>query len=245
MRDYDPAKSFDADSARYHDVRGDEEEAVAFLLSRAANRRSLELAIGTGRIAIPLAAAGLPIEGIDIAPAMLKRMREKRGGEAIPARLGDIVDVDVEGSFGFVFVLWNTFYNLTTQADQRRCFENVAARLDPGGLFLIEAYTPDPFFKLEGNQEIKTEAVGNSSVRIGALRHDPATQVIEQNHVTLSAEGCTSLRSCSVTSGRVRWISWPNSRDSASQSDLVAGGKNPSRRRVRCTYRSMRATSAG
>lgn len=189
MRDYDPAKSFDADSARYHDVRGDEEEAVAFLLSRAANRRSLELAIGTGRIAIPLAAAGLPIEGIDIAPAMLKRMREKRGGEAIPARLGDIVDVDVEGSFGFVFVLWNTFYNLTTQADQRRCFENVAARLDPGGLFLIEAYTPDPFFKLEGNQEIKTEAVGNSSVRIGALRHDPATQVIEQNHVTLSAEG--------------------------------------------------------
>ncbi len=189
MRDYDPAKSFDADSARYHDVRGDEEEAVAFLLSRAGDRRSLELAIGTGRIAIPLAAAGLNVEGIDIAPAMLDRMREKPGGSAIPARLGNIVDVDVDGSFGFVFVLWNTFFNLITQADQRRCFENVAARLDPGGLFLIEAYTPDPFFKLDGNQEIKTEAVGNSSVRIGALRHDPATQVIEQNHVTLSAHG--------------------------------------------------------
>ena len=189
MRDYDPAKSFDHESARFHDVRGDEVEAVAFLAARAQRRRTLELAIGTGRIAIPLHEMGIPIEGIDIAPAMLERMHAKPGGGDIPAVLGDIADVDVAGSFGFVFVLWNTFFNLTSQTDQRRCFENVAARLDADGLFLIEAYTPDAFFRLDGHQELKTEAVENASVRIGALRHDPARQLIEQNHVTLSPDG--------------------------------------------------------
>ena len=148
----------------------------------------LELAIGTGRIALPLAAAGLEVDGIDFAPEMLKRLEEKPGGTALKTYLGDFADVAVEGSYRLVFVVWNSFFTLLDQDDQLRCFENVAAHLSDDGLFLIEGYYPRQFHRLIDDQQVNVEDVQGERVRIGVLKHDAARQTIEQNHVTLSVQ---------------------------------------------------------
>src|SRR5881227_511328 len=95
----------------------------------------LELAIGTGRLAIPLAQRGIDIRGIDASEEMVARLRAKPGGEDIPVTMGDFADVGVEGSFSLVFVVFNTLFALLTQEDQLRCFRNVAAHLADGGRF--------------------------------------------------------------------------------------------------------------
>src|SRR4051794_1051441 len=135
VKNYEPVMSFDtAAAATYDDVpRGDEVDAVAFLESRANGGPALELAIGTGRIALPLAARGVPVDGIDISAAMIDRLRSKPGGDHISVTVGDFADVAVSDTYPLVYVVFNTLFNLLTQDDQVRCFENVAAHLDPGG----------------------------------------------------------------------------------------------------------------
>src|SRR6516162_8035933 len=108
-----------------HDVG----EEAALLAELAAGGRALELGIGTGRIALPLAARGVEVHGIDASPAIVARMREKPGGDKIDVTIGDMADVPVAGEFAIVFVVFNTFFMLTTQEAQVRCFRNVAARL--------------------------------------------------------------------------------------------------------------------
>src|ERR1700761_1190492 len=126
MQNYEPVMSFDAEAAaRYDDrLRGDEAVAVAFLERLAGAGPALELAIGTGRIGLPLAARGVNLHGIDLSPHMLARLRQKPGGDQIPVPLGDFAAVPVEGCFRLVYVVYNTFFNLLTQDDQVRCFEN-------------------------------------------------------------------------------------------------------------------------
>jgi len=206
MKAYEPDLSFDAASARLHDERGDEAEAVAFLSELAGSRRVLELAIGTGRLALPLAARGLRVDGIDIAPAMLDRLREKPGGDQRTVTLGDFADVEMPDRYGLIFVAWNSFFNLTSQSEQVRCFENVAAHLEPDGRFAIEAFTPDSFFRAQDDQQVTIEALEVDRVGIGLLRHDPATQTIEQSHVSLSADG---VRMTPV----VQRYAWPSELD--------------------------------
>ena len=149
----------------------------------------LELAIGTGRIALPLAATGLAVDGIDFAREMIARLREKPGGDQLEVILGDFADVAVSRSYGLVFIVWNSLFNLLEQREQSRCFANVAGHLDPDGLFLIEAYSPSPYHRLDADQQVQAEHVGTDQVRIGVLKHDPVRQTIEENHVTLTAEG--------------------------------------------------------
>ena len=122
MENYEPAMSFDEDVARSYDrgLRGDEDAAVAFLRDAARGGPALELAVGTGRIALPLAAQGIAVDGIDIAPAMVARLREKPGGDAIGVTMGDIADVPVEGSYRLIYVVYNSLFNLRTQAEQVR-----------------------------------------------------------------------------------------------------------------------------
>lgn len=206
MKAYEPELSFDAASARLHDDRGDEEEAVGFLAGLADAGPVLELAIGTGRLALPLAARGLRVDGIDIAPAMLDRLREKPGGAELTVALGDFADVEMPDRYRLIFVAWNSFFNLTTQSEQVRCFENVAAHLDAGGHFVIEAYTPASFHRLQDDQQVSIEALEIDRVGIGLLRHDAATQTIEQSHVSLSAEG---FRTTPV----VQRYAWPGELD--------------------------------
>jgi predicted TPR repeat methyltransferase len=116
--------------------------AVRFLADIVGNGRALELGIGTGRVALPLAAAGARVEGIDASEAMLSRLREKPGGYELTVSTSDFVDVAVAGRFKLIYVVFNTFFAMLTQEDQVRCFKNVAAHLEDGGAFVIEAFVP-------------------------------------------------------------------------------------------------------
>ncbi len=189
MDAYEPGSSFDAEAAAKHDDRGDEKAAVDFLAAHADQGPVLELAIGTGRLALPLAARGLRVDGIDIAPAMVERLRSKPGGDQLEVVIGDFADVDVPGRYPLVFLVWNTIFNLLTQDDQVRCFRNVAEHLTPEGRFVIEAFTPAFLFRLADDQQISVEELEVDRVQLGVLRHDAATQTLEQSHVSLSAEG--------------------------------------------------------
>src|SRR5262245_17886108 len=124
MENYRPAQSFDEDVAATYDARsqrGDEESAPAFLAHWARGGPALELAIGTGRIALPLAARGVPVDGIELSPAMVDRLRAKPGGDRLAVTIGDIAGVPVEGSYRLIYLVFNTLYNLITQDDQVRC----------------------------------------------------------------------------------------------------------------------------
>jgi SAM-dependent methyltransferase len=116
---------------------------VDFLADLAGDRRALELGIGTGRIALPLAARGVEVHGIDLSRAMVARLRAKPGGEGIGVTIGDFSTAKVDGTFRLAYLVFNTIMNLTTQAAQVACFRNVAAHLEPDGRFVIEVGVPD------------------------------------------------------------------------------------------------------
>ena len=177
-------------AARYDDVeRGDESAAVAFLEQLAGGGPALELAIGTGRIALPLAARGIHVHGIDVSPAMVARLRRKPGGDQIPVTMGDFADVPVPGRFRLVYVVFNTLFNLLTQEAQVRCFENVAAHLTDDGSFVVEAFVPAFLTRLRDDQYVDAEAVSVDEVRLDVGRHDPVTQRFYESHVSLTAAG--------------------------------------------------------
>jgi SAM-dependent methyltransferase len=117
--------------------------AVAFIAALAGTGRALELGIGTGRIALPLAQRGVPVAGIELSRAMLARLRAKPGGADLPVAIGDFATATAEGSYSVAYLVFNTIANLTTQAAQVACFRNVAAHLEPGGCFLIEVDLPE------------------------------------------------------------------------------------------------------
>ena len=119
------------------------EPAVDILAELAAGGRVLELGIGTGRIALPLAARGVPVLGIDLSAAMVAEMRRKPGGDAIPVTIGDFATTKVDGRFSLAYLVFNTIMNLTTQNEQVECFRNVARHLEPGGHFVVEVGVPD------------------------------------------------------------------------------------------------------
>jgi SAM-dependent methyltransferase len=191
MKDYTPAMSFGEDVAEgYRDVqRGDEAAAVSFLEKLAAGGHALELAIGAGRIALPLAARGIPVDGVDISPAMVAQLRGKPGGERIPVTIGDFADVPVKGAYRLIYIVWNTLFNLLTQDDQVRCFQNVAGHLTEDGSFVVETLVPAYFYRLRNEQYVDAEAIMVDEVRLDLLRHDGATQTIEESHVSLSRAG--------------------------------------------------------
>ena len=117
--------------------------AVETLAELAGDGAALEFAIGTGRIAIPLAERGVRVAGIDSSQAMLARLREKPGAERIEALVGDMAATRVDGEFSLVYLVFNTIFNLTTQDGQVACFENAASHLRSGGRFVIEARVPE------------------------------------------------------------------------------------------------------
>lgn len=191
MKNYEPGMSFGEDVAeRYDDApRGDEVEAVAFPERLAGRGPALELAVGTGRIALPLVARGIRVDGVDISPAMVEQLRAKPGGDRISVTIGDFAGVPVPGTYRLIYVVFNTMFNLLTQEDQVRCFENVAAHLTDDGSFVIEAGVPGYLYRLRGDQYVDAEAIGVDEVRLDVARHDPVKQILEESHVSLSSEG--------------------------------------------------------
>jgi SAM-dependent methyltransferase len=136
-------------AARYDDSEAEMFEAevidpvVEVFVELAGSGRALELGIGTGRIALPLAQRGVSVHGIDLSKAMVARLRAKRDGEDIGVTIGDFATTTVDGSFSLAYLVFNTIMNLTTQAAQVACFRNAAAHLEPGGCFVIEVTIPD------------------------------------------------------------------------------------------------------
>jgi SAM-dependent methyltransferase len=191
MRGFDPANSFgETVASRYDDdLRGDEDETVTFLAEIARGGPVLELAIGTGRIGLPLAAQGLVVDGIELSPAMIAQLRRKPGGDQIAVTPGNFADVAVDGFYRLIFVVFNTFFNLLTQDEQVRCFENVARHLTDDGVFLIEAEVPSLYMGLAGSQYVHAERVEVDEVRLDVARYDPVTQTLDESHVSLTVNG--------------------------------------------------------
>ncbi len=189
MEGFDPATSFGPDVAeRYDDrPRGDEAETVEFLAAVAGDGRALELAVGTGRIALPLTERGIRVDGIELSPDMVARLRSKPGGDAVAVTMGDMSKVRAPGAYRLVYLVFNTIFNLLTQDDQVRCFENAARHLDDFGVFVVEAGMPSAW--LRGKQYVDVERVANDEVVLDVNRYDPVTQILEENHVTFTSAG--------------------------------------------------------
>lgn len=156
---------------------------VDFLAERAGDGRALELGIGTGRIALPLAARGVPVHGIDLSRAMVDRLRAKPGGDAIGVTIGDFATTKVDGPFSVAYLVFNTIMNLTTQDAQVACFRNVAGHLAPGGCFVVEVMVPE-LRKLPPGQHAVPFHVG--ARRLGFDTYDTATQAMSSHHVRIA-----------------------------------------------------------
>lgn len=158
------------------------------LAELAQGESALELAIGTGRVALPLQERGVAVSGIDASRAMVARLRDKPGGAGIPVTMGDFAEVAVEGEFDLVYIVFNTFFALLTQEKQVRCFANVAAHLKPEGRFLIEAFVPD-LGRYDRGQRVSLIDLEGDEVRLEASRHDAVGQRIRAKHILLSESG--------------------------------------------------------
>lgn len=164
-------------------------DAVAdFLAQIAGSGRALELGIGTGRIAIPLAARGVRLFGIDTSPAMVTKLQAKPGGENIPVTIGDFAEVKVPGKFSLIYVVFNTLFALRTQEEQIRCFARVAKHLKADAAFVVEAFFPDMTYFVRG-QRLETLQVGTDFVYIDAVRLEATSQLMRLQHITLSEKG--------------------------------------------------------
>jgi SAM-dependent methyltransferase len=152
---------------------------IDFLVDIAGSGRALELGIGTGRIAIPLAQRGVPVHGIELSKAMTVRLRAKPGSEDIGVTIGDFSTATVEGKFSLAYLVFNTISNLTTQAAQVACFRNVAAHLEAGGCFVIEVGIPE-LRLLPPGETIRAFYV--SKTRWGLDEYDVAMQGLTSHH---------------------------------------------------------------
>jgi SAM-dependent methyltransferase len=164
------------------------EQTVEFLASLAGSGPVLELAIGTGRVALPLAERGIAVQGIDASDAMVAKLRAKPGGERIPVAMGDMADVAVEGRFALVYVVFNTFFGLLTQEDQVRCFRNVAEHLRDDGVFVLEAFFPDPA-RFDRGQRVSTQKVGIDEAWLDLASHRALEQRVDSLHVVIRQDG--------------------------------------------------------
>jgi SAM-dependent methyltransferase len=177
----------DVYDALYGQTRNTDDE-VRLLAELAGDGPVLELAVGTGRVAIPLAATGLDVHGIDASEAMVAQLRAKPGSERIRVAIDDFADVGLDGEYTLVFVVFNTFFALLDVDDQLRCFENVASHLAPGGRFVIDAFVPDPT-RFERGQHVEVTHVGIDQARLNVSRHDAASQRVDSLIVLIGADG--------------------------------------------------------
>jgi Methyltransferase domain len=168
------AARYDDDTAMFDPAVVD--PVVDFLAELAGDGAALEFGIGTGRIAVPLAARGVSVHGIDLSEAMVARLRAKPGAEGIGTTIGSFATTRVEGEFAVVYLVFNTIGNLTTQEEQVACFENAAAHLEPGGSFVIE-------LGVSGGGRL--EVFDLSDTHVGVDQRDPATQRLVSHHFSL------------------------------------------------------------
>jgi SAM-dependent methyltransferase len=180
---------------------------VDFLAELARGGRALELGIGTGRIALPLAQRGVPVHGIDLSEAMVARLQAKPGAEAIGVTIGDFATTRVDGSFSLAYVVANTIMNLTTQEEQVACFRNVAAHLEAGGCFVVEVMVPR-LRRLPPGERFQPFDV--SPGHLGFDEYDVARQGLVSHHYWMEGERVE------VLSPPFRYV-WPSELDLMAQ----------------------------
>jgi hypothetical protein len=156
------------------------EPAVEVLGELAGDGRALEFAIGTGRIALPLAARGVDVCGIDLSEAMVEELRQKPGGRGLPVTIGDMASARVDGAFRLVYLVFNTIGNLTTQEQQVACFSNAAIHLEPGGFFVVEVGVPALRRLPPGERHVVFHADGGGW---GIDEYDTASQRLVSHHL--------------------------------------------------------------
>ena len=168
----------DATSAEMFDP-GVLEPTVSFLADLAGDGAALELAVGTGRVALPLRARGVRVHGIDLSPAMVAELQAKPGADEIDVTIGDIATTKVDGFFRLAYLVYNTIENLTTQDAQVQCFQNAAAHLEPGGCFVIEVGVP-ALQRLPPGETVRPFLV--TPERLGFDEYDIANQGLVSYH---------------------------------------------------------------
>lgn len=193
------AASYDEDSADMFapDVLA---PTVAFLAGLAGSGPALELAVGTGRVALPLLAAGVPVTGIELSPAMVERLRAKVGEDELPVVLGDMATTVVPGEFSLVYLVFNSISNLRTQQEQVECFRNAARHLAPGGRFVIELWVP-PLRRLPPGQLAAPFDVSDG--HLGFDTYDLVAQECVSHHYRRREDGTVAY-----AVGHFRYV-WP------------------------------------
>ena len=192
MPEHDPSAYGEQVAGAYdelYDALPDTDDAVARLAELAGpDGRVLELGIGTGRLALPLAARGIEVAGIEGSPAMVAQLSQKPGGDQLVVTVGNFIDTVVEGDFSLVILALNTVFALPSQDDQVRCFANAARHLGPGGRFVVEAFVLDPA-RFAGGSAIEPRIMEEDHVELQVSRYDPVTQRVTRRLIHLRATG--------------------------------------------------------
>jgi len=196
MEGYTEASYGDAFADVYDEWYGDVSDVsttvdmLADLADRCAGLPVLELGVGTGRIAIPLAARAVPVVGVDASERMLARLAANDPTGTVTAVVGDMVDGLPAGPFGVVFVAFNTFFNLLTGARQQACFRAVASRLVAGGAFVIEAFVPEP----QPGSSVTVRSMTAGSVVLSVTTHDDAAQTAQGHYISFTEGNGVRMR---------------------------------------------------
>jgi SAM-dependent methyltransferase len=196
MDGYTDSTYGDAFADVYDDWYGDVSDVaatVAFITELAGKNAQLpvlELGVGTGRLAVPLAAAGLHVLGVDASAAMLAKLAENDPAGSVTPHLGDMVDGLPDGPFAIIFVAFNTFFNLRDASRQQACFAAVAQRLSPGGAFVVEAFVPQP----GAGSSVAVRSITADSVVLSVATHDNSAQTAQGQYISISESGGVRLR---------------------------------------------------
>lgn len=189
MKDYRPESYGERIAGVYDEMYSEFDPAAITTLSQLADGgRALELGIGTGRIALPLTQAGIEVSGIDVSEAMVARLHAKAAAKSIHVTLGNFVDVAVDGRFALIYILFNTFYQLLIQDEQVHCLANVAAHLEPRGVFVIEAFYPD-LSRFTDAQTVRLVDIGQDQVQLDVSEHNAIAQQITTQHMIFTEGG--------------------------------------------------------
>jgi SAM-dependent methyltransferase len=166
------------------DYTGPVETTVEFLRELAGKGPALELGIGTGRVALPLARLGVRVQGIDVSEAMVAKLREKEAGSDIPVTIGSFADFELPERFGLVYVPFNTFFGLRTQEEQVSCFAAVARHLTDAGVFVIEAFVPD-ITRFQRGSHVSAMEMNADELRVDVSLLEPSTQQVHSRHLII------------------------------------------------------------
>lgn len=210
MEGYDATTYGQRWAAVYDDVYDEVDDSLLDLLTRHAGDppRALELAIGSGRIAVPLSRRGVAVSGIDSSEAMVSKLRSKPGGEDIEVVMGDFGEVDVESEFPLIYLAFNTIFGLQDQESQVRCFRNVADHLEPGGRFIIDCFVPDLSRFDRHNSRLGVSSISSVDEHwTEASIYDPVTQQIRTRMTRYGSEGDTVVLPISIR------FAWPSELD--------------------------------